>query len=191
MQKFILKSSAVLMLGLLCQTSLAEPQICNQQLRATAPAARFIDHQDGTVTDASTGLMWSKCDLGQEWSNDSCTTDEAQSWTWTAGLDEAHELNSEYGYAGYNNWRVPNIKELMSIVEWSCTNPAINTKIFSIDTDPEAVLEYWSSTPAHSAESGLLAAWYFNFSAPENPYFREFEFESRLKVRLVRDVNPE
>lgn len=194
MQKLILKSGAVLMLGLLCQASLAEPQICNQQLRATAPAARFIEHPNGTVTDVSTGLMWSRCDLGQEWSNDTLScTGEAQDWSWTAGLDEVNELNSEHGYAGYNNWRVPNIKELMSIVEWSCTNPAINTKVFSIDTDPEAVLEYWSSTPAHSEESDLLAAWYFNFSEPENPYFMDLdsEYEPKLKIRLVRDVGPE
>ena len=65
----------------------------------------FIDNLDGTITDSATGLIWSKSDngTGLKW-------EEALKWVF--------QKNQET-YLGYNDWRLPNAKELQSIVDYS------------------------------------------------------------------------
>lgn len=83
------------------------------------------------VIDRATGLMWaanglaSGCDMGN-------TEDFA---------DRISYANSLV-FAGFNDWRVPNIKELLSIVDYGSTPPMINTTYFS----NTASASYWSST---------------------------------------------
>jgi hypothetical protein len=62
----------------------------------------FADNGDGTVTDRVTGMMWMKADSGQ-----AMTWEEALAWA----------ENLEYG--GYDDWRLPNAKELQYIVDYS------------------------------------------------------------------------
>ncbi|MEA5446446.1 DUF1566 domain-containing protein [Gammaproteobacteria bacterium AB-CW1] len=80
---------------------------------------------DGTVIHAEYGLMWMRCSIGQEWDGETCvgapTTLDIQS-----ALLEA----AESGHAGYDDWRVPNIKELDTLTERSCAHPAIDLNIF-------------------------------------------------------------
>lgn len=61
---------------------------------------RFVDNGDGTVTDMATGLMWQKNppDVGTNWST-AITNAEAST------------------LAGYNDWRMPNVVEITSIVD--------------------------------------------------------------------------
>jgi hypothetical protein len=65
----------------------------------------FVDNGDGTVTDLATGLMWTQDDSGEgmDW-------EDAIAWVQTK--------NSE-NYLGYNDWRLPNAKELQSIVDYT------------------------------------------------------------------------
>lgn len=96
------------------------------RLRAGAPLS-YRDNGDGTITDLNTGLMWEKkcrdCgglhdwDLKSYWSGDG----EVETvWDWIEQVNE----EGEKGFAGYSDWRVANVKELLSIVDYSRFDPA-------------------------------------------------------------------
>ena len=65
----------------------------------------FVDDKDGTVTDKATGLMWAKADSGK-------------GLDWKQALAWAQEMNAQ-DYLGHNDWRVPGVKELQSIIDYS------------------------------------------------------------------------
>ena len=65
----------------------------------------FVDNGDGTITDNSTELIWSKSDNGT-------------GLNWEEALDWVYQRNLE-NYLGYSDWRLPNAKELQSIVDYS------------------------------------------------------------------------
>ncbi len=109
----------------------------------TTPTVDFTDHGDGTVTHTQTGLMWKRCSEGQVWDGTTCTG-SATTFTWQGSLQQAETLNNETGYATFTDWRVPNIKELKSIVEMQCIQPSINSTIFPVTINTGW---YWSSSP--------------------------------------------
>ncbi len=65
----------------------------------------FVDNGDGTITDRATGLIWAKGDSAQglDWQ-------EALAWVQTKNAED---------YLGHNDWRLPNAKELQSIVDYT------------------------------------------------------------------------
>ncbi len=75
----------------------------------------FVDNGDGTVTDTATGLMWSQVDSGDAVFDLSAFTNDDGSLNWQEALTFAE--NAEY--AGYDDWRLPNAKELQSILDYS------------------------------------------------------------------------
>jgi hypothetical protein len=83
----------------------------------------FVDNGDGTVTDKATGLMWMKVDSGKF---------KAGKMNWQEALKWAENLE----YAGYSDWRLPNAKELQSIVDYSrcpdVTNSAAIDPVFEV-----------------------------------------------------------
>ncbi|MBV5307786.1 DUF1566 domain-containing protein, partial [Chromatium okenii] len=97
----------------------------------------FVDNNDGTVTQLNTGLMWAKCSEGQ--TGTGCT-DTALHMNWSAALTAAN--NSNLG--GYNDWRLPNFKELQALMDYSRYNPAIDTNYFP--NTPNSL--FWSGSPA-------------------------------------------
>jgi hypothetical protein len=102
--------------------------------------AGYVNNGNGTVTDTYTGLMWQ-----QE------TTDNTMTWEQALSYCENSTL------AGYSDWRLPNKKELRSLLDYSRYNPAINTTYF-----PDTVSSfYWSSTTYASYTN---YAWGVNFS---------------------------
>jgi hypothetical protein len=77
--------------------------------------------------------------------------------------DSAAILDCEaLDYAGYTDWRLPNLKELISIVNYEKVSPAINTTAFP---NTQSTF-YWSSTPY---ADGATFAWFFSFYGG-NPY---------------------
>jgi hypothetical protein len=102
------------------------------------PDPRFDDHGDGTVTDNLTGLVWTK----DTWTPgpDSCSP--ATHKTWQQGLDYCKCLNNN-NYLGFNDWRLPNRKELLSLVDRSKGYPALPTGHPFINVWSDT---YWSST---------------------------------------------
>lgn len=98
----------------------------------------FVDNGDGTISDLATGLMWQMRDDGQ-------TRD------WEDALEYAEDLE----LAGHDDWRLPNVKELQSIVDYSKSvqttgTPAIDDLfVLSEIIDPNGKTNYgfyWSST---------------------------------------------
>ncbi|TVR02313.1 MAG: DUF1566 domain-containing protein, partial [Desulfovibrionales bacterium] len=77
--------------------------------------AGLVDHGNGTVTDTTTGLMWQKCSYGQTWSNNGQCTGSATTRTWQQAMDAAETLS----WAGHEDWRLPDINELKSLINTS------------------------------------------------------------------------
>lgn len=166
-------SPVLLVLCVLMATSSVEAQqMCRAGVPTSTPAADFTDNGDGTITHDRTGLMWKRCLEGL--SGPECTTGSAINPTWQAALQHA----DSHSFAGYNNWRLPNIKELGSILELSCWGPAINLAIFPL-TDGGSYI--WSSSP--SAE-GLVDAW--AMATDLGTLFRSSR-EANYNVWLVRN----
>lgn len=71
----------------------------------------YTDHGDGTITDNVTGLMWTKSyDLT---GNGLIDADDKLS------ADDAYNKASSHNTGGYNDWRLPTIKELYSLIQYS------------------------------------------------------------------------
>ena len=92
-----------------------------------ATGSRFQDNLNGTITDNGAGLMWQKADSGTPRS-------------WAGAFAYVASLNSSH-FKGYSDWRVPNIKELNSLVNIGLQYPAIDP-IFS----ETKTAGYWGST---------------------------------------------
>ncbi len=174
-----MKTIFFILLVITTQIANAE-QICQQQWQvpATTPNSNFVDNLDGTVTDTNTGLMWQKCQLGL--SGDICETGSVVTFTWEEALDEA-SLND---YSGYTDWRVPNIKELASIVEYQCNTPAINLNIFPNTTTS---LNHASTGFASSTIVNSQAQTTFYINTTLGTILRSSRLSSfTFLVRLVR-----
>ena len=149
-------------------------QVCNEAIPVTAPGGRYVIHGDGTVTDGLTGLMWKRCTEGL--SGTDCSTGAAEAHTWQQALGLA-PLSI---FAGYTDWRLPNLKELSSLIERSCYDPAINSNTFP----NTASSWFWSASPDDNNSSN---AWYLYF------YYGDDGDDDKGyvgHVRLVRDAQP-
>lgn len=104
-------------------------------------APSYADNANGTITDNCTNLMWKKCSEGMTYNAGTGACDGAASiYTWALALGQCEGLT--FPASSYTDWRLPNIKELMSIVNYQNAGPSINTTYF-----PGFVSgTYWSST---------------------------------------------
>ena len=81
----------------------------------------YVDNGDGTITDARTGLMWEKL------SGDGSIHGKDNRYSWAdAFAFKVAMLNGGGGFAGYTDWRVPNVNELQSIVNYGAVTPAVS-----------------------------------------------------------------
>ena len=116
----------------------------------------FIDNRDGTVSDLATGLMWQKADDGT-------------SRNWEESLYYAENLE----LAGHTDWRLPNAKELQSIVDYSRSpqttgSPAIDpvfetTEITDPEGNPGHYPYFWSATTHLDGPNPYSGAAYGSF----------------------------
>jgi Protein of unknown function (DUF1566). len=150
---------------------------CNPTLRTTFDASAVTAENNGVLVDSKTGLMWMRCALGYQWKDGNCVRDESKTaeFTWPDALKAAVQAKS---FAGYNDWRLPNRKELASIVEAACWEPAINLALFPA-TEAKG---YWSSSPNNFIED---FAWAVNFTNGDHVSTARTNL---FGVRLVRQL---
>ncbi len=146
---------------------------CRTDIALSTPDQDFKLHSDGTVTHNSTGLMWMRCSLGQSWDGETCTGN-ASTYSWQAALVEAQNKS----YAGYNDWRLPNKNELLSILEQRCESPSINSTVFP--STPSNL--FWSSSPLVFYSNQV---WFINFADADVSTGND-EAGTTVSVRLVR-----
>ena len=124
-----------------------------QDAQSQANTPSYRDNGDGTVTDLNTGLMWQQ--------------DPGGKMTYGQALRGA----STFRLAGYTDWRLPNAKELQSIVDYTrspaTTNSAAIDPFFSTSeiTNEGGAADYpffWSST-THANFAGGRSAVYIGF----------------------------
>ncbi len=123
---------------LILQTARAD-RFCSPNAVETAPESDFVDNGNGTATQTATGLMWKRCHENN--TGDRCSSGGAVFFTWEEALNAAQNEV----FAGHSDWRLPSVKELMSITEYSCTDPALNFTVFPSRFPDDQ--RYWSSTP--------------------------------------------
>ena len=132
-------------------------QVCPANIGPlTTPTSAFTVNGDGTLTHTTTGLMWTQCNVGL--AGAACASPASvgapTSFDWLAALTAAQ--NSTIG--GYLDWRLPNLKELQSVIELNCANFAINQTVF-----PGTITSTgrtWSSTTLATITQN---AWFVDF----------------------------
>lgn len=117
----------------------------------------FVSHGDGTISDLATGLMWAQDDSGY-------------GMDWEHALAYVQDLN-EQAYLGYSDWRLPNAKELQSIVDYSrspdttdsaAIDPVFNATAITNENGDRDWAFYWTGT-THASTRGGEAAVYVAF----------------------------
>ncbi len=111
----------------------------------------FVDNGDGTISDLATGLMWMK-------------EDSKRGMTWQEALHYADTLS----YAGYTDWRLPDAKELQSIVDYTrspgtthsaAIDPLFNCTAITNEAGQPDYPFYWTSTTHVNMQSGHEGGW--------------------------------
>ena len=125
---------------------------------------RFESLADGTVIDHTTGLMWTADDVG----------DRRLTWS------DADQAAKAVTIGGHSDWRLPTRQELLSLVDDTRFDPAIDTAAFPT-CKPEF---YW--TASSWAPSPASNAWLVNFHDGDS-YGNDRN--SGARVRAVRSVS--
>ena len=162
------------------------PSVANQTINNNTidhwPNERYIVHDDGTVTDTNTSLMWMQCSLGLSGADCSVSDGNALTYTWQEALESVSAYNENEGFAGYTDWRPPNAKELGSLLAYNRYDPAINSTIFP--NTPSA--NTWSASPSTRYNNGYKHAWRPSFKT--GTIYEGFRTQSNY-VRLVRSID--
>lgn len=124
----------------------------------------YVDNGDGTISDLNTHLMWEKK------SADGSIHDQNNSYVWADAFSTfIGGLNAGGGFAGHTDWRLPNVKELQSILNYENVGLAVSTP-FNANCGAGCTVTtcsctqssfYWSATTYASGPGG---AWWVFFS---------------------------
>lgn len=115
----------------------------------------FVDNGDGTITDLATGLMWATSDsqIGMDW-------------------EDALEYAENSNLAGYSDWKLPDAKELQSLVDYSKSPQTTDTPAIDDVFETTSIIDegngenypfYWSSTTHLDGRNLGSAAVYVAF----------------------------
>jgi len=124
-------------------------------LRKGAPLS-YTDNGNGTVTDKNTGLVWEKLSM------DGSVHDVSTTYPWANAFAQHVATLNSTNFAGHTDWRLPNVKELESIMNYQNVDPTVSPAFNTNCTSGCTVLTcscttsssgYWSSTTAASNPS--------------------------------------
>lgn len=141
----------------------------------TWPSAQRFELHDDQVIDLRTGLVWQRCSAGQTWDGSTCTG-TATIHTHADALGLARQANPSNNPSG---WRLPNVKELASLLDMGCDKPAIDASVFPATPQNLA----WSSTP-NAKRPNIAWAVDFAYSYVSD----QTGIGGSLNVRLVRSA---
>jgi hypothetical protein len=139
------------------------------QKGVTWPTPRFTIHDNGTpadtsddtVTDNLTGLMWMRNgDAG-----DDCAGADTGIESWADAMDSVAACNEASGFAGYKDWRLPNRRELFSLIHHG--EPSVATWLNNQAFTNVKALIYWTST---TVQNDMGDAWYVHLSRGVTSY---------------------
>ncbi len=117
------------------------------------PNPRFTDHSNGTVTDNLTGLMWVKAPHS--------LPGNSGTMTWNNAIDFCNVLS----FAGHSDWRLPNVRELQSLIDYGRS---------------------WPALPSGHPFTGVQSDWYWSSSTIAD--FTGYAWRVYLYFGLVNDV---
>ncbi len=171
-----MKAITLFLFILIVSQSANAAQICDDYIIDEWPDSRYSIETisgDNVVTDNITGLMWKQCSEGLTGAG--CMTGTVGAHNWMDALDLADAAD----FAGFSDWRVPNIKELRSIAAINCYDPVINEVVF-----PNTSANwYWSSSPVASDDGDAWGIFFMHGYGSYN--IRNASYHVRL-VRLGR-----
>jgi len=134
---------------------------------------------ENIVLDNNTGLMWIR-DMqrlaGDDPSGVAGNIQLNKSYRWSEALEKSQELV----YGGHDDWRLPTLKEMQTLVHYGRSVPSINTAVFPTAFNDYPNGYFWSTT-TYSTEPHR--AYYVNFL---NGHTWPFAKETRLGLRPVR-----
>jgi hypothetical protein len=136
-------------------------------------AGRFVVGADDTVTDNCTGLQWQRFTADR---NGDLEITEDDGFTWSDALVFCESLS----LAGHGDWRLPNVRELESIVDYGEASPA---------ADPVFRAEpsfYWTSTTSVSGPTEAFVVAFQEGSASRHRKIPTSPNDSGAYVRAVR-----
>lgn len=114
----------------------------------------FKDNKDGTISDLATGLMWQE-------------SDSKEAMSWEDALYLSQQRNEEK-YLGYSDWRLPNAKELQSILDYSRSPQETNSAAINPLFEVSQIIDeggktnypfYWTSTTHKNIRGGDSAVY--------------------------------
>ncbi|NPA63366.1 MAG: DUF1566 domain-containing protein [Epsilonproteobacteria bacterium] len=133
---------------------------------SVAAMAEFSRSAAGVVTDSATGLQWQ-----DDYSDNG---GEIPKLSWVDAINYCESLMLDG-----SGWRLPNIRELNSIVDFSHRNPAIYSEF---KYNPYTTGFYWSST---TKKNNMNYAWYISFYSGDRRFSR-YDKSYNMYVRCVR-----
>ena len=138
------------------------------------PKNRFLDNQDGTITDNKTGLCWSQKDsfqIYQDW----LTFQEAISWV--------DDLNKK-DFLGFHDWRIPEKYEIEKLV--LIDNTILGRSNQELHIDP--VFKPGGGNGSWCMPFDQQPAFYFSYSSGISQQFDQDFSQGYLRpVRLYQD----
>jgi len=136
-------------------------------------AARYIDQGNGTVADQNSGLLWQQADSYHELK---------QGMNWYQALEYVDLKNAEK-FAGFDDWRLPTLKELKGLYD---TSRPIKSKDGERIGLPEPFRNGGSYYLWTNTERGLENAWYFGLGFKEEYFNLKDLGDLDQGVKMVR-----
>jgi hypothetical protein len=112
--------------------------------------------QNGIAMDTDTGLIWLRFAYGQEWQNDTAVGNLEQV-DWKTAFDVVKQFNHQGGYEGCNDWRLPTISELITLIDKA---KGKSGNYIDSDVFPNNDYRFWSSSPSTNYS---YKAWIVDF----------------------------